>query len=54
MGGRVRNVMAELHGEKIDIVDWSDDPAEMVANALSPGPGLARSRSSTSPPAPRG
>ncbi|MFB4192782.1 transcription termination factor NusA [Streptomyces carpaticus] len=36
MGGRVRNVMAELHGEKIDIVDWSDDPAEMVANALSP------------------
>ena len=39
MGGRVRNVMAELHGEKIDIVDWSDDPAEMVANALSPGPG---------------
>jgi transcription termination/antitermination protein NusA len=36
MGGRVRNVMAELHGEKIDIVDWSDDPGEMVANALSP------------------
>jgi N utilization substance protein A len=36
MGGRVRNVMAELHGEKIDIVDWSEDPAEMVANALSP------------------
>ncbi|MFE0034568.1 transcription termination factor NusA [[Kitasatospora] papulosa] len=36
MGSRVRNVMAELHGEKIDIVDWSDDPAEMVANALSP------------------
>ena len=36
MGGRVRNVMAELHGEKIDIVDWSDDPAEFVANALSP------------------
>ncbi|MDB1089708.1 transcription termination factor NusA [Streptomyces sp. ACA25] len=36
MGGRVRNVMAELHGEKIDIVDWSDDPAQLVANALSP------------------
>ncbi|MBL1068318.1 transcription termination factor NusA [Streptomyces sp. 7-21] len=36
MGGRVRSVMAELHGEKIDIVDWSDDPAQMVANALSP------------------
>lgn len=28
--------MAELHGEKIDIVDWSDDPATLVAHALSP------------------
>nr|WP_206323142.1 transcription termination factor NusA [Streptomyces sp. HNM0575] len=36
MGGRVRNVMAELHGEKIDIVDWSEDPADLVAHALSP------------------
>jgi len=36
MGGRVRAVMAELHGEKIDIVDHSDDPAEMIAHALSP------------------
>jgi N utilization substance protein A len=36
MGQRVRNVMAELHGEKIDIVDWSDEPARLVANALSP------------------
>ncbi|MEV7789475.1 transcription termination factor NusA [Streptomyces sp. NPDC088106] len=36
VGGRVRSVMGELNGEKIDIVDWSDDPAEMVANALSP------------------
>ena len=36
MGQRVRNVMAELHGEKIDIVDWSDDPATLVASALSP------------------
>ena len=36
MGARVRNVMAELHGEKIDIVDWSEDPAEFVASALSP------------------
>ncbi|MBQ0984388.1 transcription termination/antitermination protein NusA [Streptomyces sp. F63] len=36
MGGRVRAVMAELQGEKIDIVDWSDDPAELVAHALSP------------------
>ncbi len=36
MGQRVRAVMAELHGEKIDIVDWSDEPARFVANALSP------------------
>jgi transcription termination/antitermination protein NusA len=36
MGSRVRNVMSELHGEKIDIVDYSDDPAGFVANALSP------------------
>ena len=36
MGSRVRNVMTELHGEKIDIIDWSEDPAEFVGNALSP------------------
>ena len=36
MGQRVRNVMTELHGEKIDIVDWSDDPATLVGHALSP------------------
>ena len=36
MGQRVRNVMSELHGEKIDIVDWSEDPAELIAHALSP------------------
>ncbi|MBD2759270.1 transcription termination/antitermination protein NusA [Yimella sp. cx-573] len=36
MGSRVRAVMTELHGEKIDIVDYSDDPAEFVAAALSP------------------
>jgi N utilization substance protein A len=36
MGQRVRAVMAELDGEKIDIVDYSDDPATFVANALSP------------------
>ena len=36
MGARVRNVVNELHGEKIDIVDWSDDPAELVGHALSP------------------
>src|SRR5512135_1934619 len=36
MGSRVRNVMNELHGEKIDIVDYADAPASFVANALSP------------------
>ncbi len=35
-GQRVRQIMAELGGEKIDIVDHSDDPAEMIAQALSP------------------
>ena len=36
MGQRVRNVMSELGGEKIDIIDYSDDPATFVGNALSP------------------
>ncbi|GAB3579241.1 transcription termination factor NusA [Calidifontibacter terrae] len=36
MGSRVRAVMTELHGEKIDIVDYSEDPATFVASALSP------------------
>lgn len=36
MGARVRNVMSELAGEKIDIVDYADDPATFVGNALSP------------------
>jgi N utilization substance protein A len=36
MGSRVRNVMSELNGEKIDIIDWADDPATYVGNALSP------------------
>ncbi len=36
MGARARAVMTELHGEKIDIVDWSADPASFVAEALQP------------------
>ncbi len=36
MGQRVRAVVSELHGEKIDIVDWNEDPAAFVAAALSP------------------
>jgi N utilization substance protein A len=35
-GGRVQAVVAELGGEKIDIIPWSEDPAAFVANALSP------------------
>jgi N utilization substance protein A len=41
MGSRVRNVMSELHGEKIDIVDYSEDPARFVGSALSPANVLA-------------
>ncbi|MEO6885531.1 MAG: transcription termination factor NusA [Jatrophihabitantaceae bacterium] len=40
MGQRVRNVVAELHGEKIDIIDHHDDPATYVGNALSPAHAL--------------
>ena len=36
MGQRVRAVMNELNGEKIDIIDYSENPATFVANALSP------------------
>ena len=36
MGQRVRNVMSELAGEKIDIIDYDEDPAKFVGNALSP------------------
>ena len=36
MGARVRNVMHELNEEKIDIIDYSTDPAEFIGNALSP------------------
>jgi transcription termination/antitermination protein NusA len=41
MGQRVRNVVAELHGEKIDIIDWHADPATYVGNALSPAHALS-------------
>src|SRR4051812_40174204 len=36
LGSRVRAVVTELHGEKIDIIDWDADPATFVGNALSP------------------
>jgi N utilization substance protein A len=36
LGARVRAVVTELHGEKIDIIDYDPDPATFVGNALSP------------------
>ncbi len=35
-GIRIQNVLNELHGEKIDVVEWASDPAASIANALSP------------------
>jgi N utilization substance protein A len=35
-GVRIQNIVNELQGEKIDVIEWSPDPAGFVANALSP------------------
>jgi transcription termination/antitermination protein NusA len=35
-GTRVQSIIRELRGEKIDIVEWNDDPTTFVVNALSP------------------
>ena len=35
-GTRVQAIIRELRGEKIDIVEWSEDPVQLVTNALSP------------------
>ena len=35
-GSRVRMVVEELRNERVDVIQWSDDPAKYVANALSP------------------
>jgi len=35
-GARVQSISNELNGEKVDIVEWSEDPVVFVANALSP------------------
>jgi N utilization substance protein A len=35
-GARINNIVHELNEEKIDIIQWSPDPANFVANALSP------------------
>ncbi len=35
-GVRIQNIVNELNGEKIDVVEWNEDPSRYVANALSP------------------
>lgn len=35
-GSRVQNIVQELRGEKIDIVNWDEDPTRFVCNALAP------------------
>lgn len=35
-GARVKNIVNELGNEQIDIVEWDDDPAQLIVNALSP------------------
>ncbi|MFR7755436.1 MAG: transcription termination factor NusA, partial [Bacteroidales bacterium] len=35
-GSRIRMVVGELRGERIDVIQWSEDPVTFVANALSP------------------
>lgn len=35
-GTRIQTIIAELSGEKIDIIQWDDSPARFIANALSP------------------
>ena len=41
-GTRVQSIIRELRGEKIDIVEWSEDPILFVTNAHQPGQGPAR------------
>ncbi len=35
-GSRVNTIVNDLHGEKIDVIEWSDDPAVLIEHALSP------------------
>ncbi|MDQ6990553.1 MAG: transcription termination factor NusA [Mariprofundaceae bacterium] len=35
-GARVQAIVNELHGERVDIIEWTENPAEFVVNALSP------------------
>ncbi len=40
-GVRIQNVVNELSGEKIDIVEWSSNPATLIANSISPAKAVA-------------
>ena len=40
-GVRIQNIINELHGEKIDVIEWNDDPAVFIAAALLPAQVLA-------------
>ncbi|MCQ2559582.1 MAG: transcription termination factor NusA [Clostridia bacterium] len=40
-GVRVQNIVNELHGEKIDIIQWDTDPSRFIASALSPAKVIA-------------
>jgi len=42
-GVRVTTVMSELHGEKIDIIDWSEDPKKFIQESLSPAKIMGKS-----------
>ena len=46
-GVRVQAVINDLSGEKIDIIQWSDEPAKYIANALSPAQGIEVTITST-------
>ena len=35
-GSRIQTIIAELGGEKVDIIEWNDDPAKFISHALSP------------------
>ena len=41
-GVRVLTVMSELHKERIDVIEYQDDPAVFVEEALSPAPNIKR------------
>ncbi len=36
MGGRIQAIIKELQGEKIDVLEWDEDPSKFIANALKP------------------